>query len=117
MENQGEMFSDLALEKQYDNMVKELDMENKETIEEAAKNYLNSGKIPNDYRSFIEGAKWQQEHYGLMEIELRHTKTLLASCEKALEERDKQQKRSYSEKEMRESFIILDNGLTNFKNK
>lgn len=61
MENQGEMFSDLALEKQYDNMVKELDMENKETIEEAAKNYLNSGKIPNDYRSFIEGAKWQQE--------------------------------------------------------
>jgi len=36
-------------------------MENKETIEEAAKNYINSGKIPNDYRSFIKGAKWQQE--------------------------------------------------------
>lgn len=97
-------------------------MENKETIEEAAEKWLNKDgfNIYNHYDtrpSFIAGAKWQQEHYGLMEIELRHTKTLLASCEKALEERDKQQKRSYSEKEMRESFLILDNGLTNFKNK
>ena len=32
-----------------------------ETLEEAAKIHLNSGKIPNDYQSFIEGAKWQQE--------------------------------------------------------
>jgi hypothetical protein len=29
----------------------------KETLEEAAKIHLNSGKIPNDYQSFIEGAK------------------------------------------------------------
>jgi len=50
--------------------------------------------------AFTNGAKWQKEHYGLMEIELRHTKTLLASCEKALEERDKQQKGSYSEEEV-----------------
>jgi len=37
---------------------------------------------------------------GLMEIELRHTKTLLASCEKALEDRDKQDKNKYSEEEV-----------------
>jgi hypothetical protein len=45
----------------------------------------------------IFGAKWQAERMGLMEIELRHTKTLLASCEKALEDRDKQADRMYSE--------------------
>ena len=45
-------------------------------------------------------AKWQQEHYGLMEIELNHTKTLLASFEKALEERDKQQDEFYSEEDI-----------------
>lgn len=75
-----------------------------ETLAEASENYLNSGKIPNDYRSFIAGAKWQQEHYGLMEIELKHTKTLLASCEKALEERDKQQKISYNEEDMKSAW-------------
>ncbi len=32
-----------------------------ETLEEAALNYLNSGIIPNDYHSFIEGAKYQSE--------------------------------------------------------
>jgi hypothetical protein len=32
-----------------------------ETLEEAAKTYLNSGKVPNDYQSFIAGAKWQAE--------------------------------------------------------
>jgi hypothetical protein len=37
---------------------------------------------------------------GLMEIELNHTKTLLASCEKALEERDLQAERMYSEEEV-----------------
>ena len=37
---------------------------------------------------------------GLMEIELNHTKTLLASCEKALENRDNQAQRMYSEKEV-----------------
>ena len=66
-------------------------------------------------RGFIEGAKsdaardywynkWQQEHYGLMEIELSNTKKLLASCEQALEERDKQQERMYSEEDMREAY-------------
>jgi hypothetical protein len=34
---------------------------------------------------------------GLMEIELKHTKTLLASCEKALENRDAHIERMYSE--------------------
>jgi hypothetical protein len=37
---------------------------------------------------------------GLMEIELNHTKTLLASCEKALENRDNQAKKMYSEEEV-----------------
>jgi hypothetical protein len=37
----------------------------------------------------------QQEEIGLMEIELKHTKTLLASCEKALEDRNKQDKNKY----------------------
>jgi len=32
-----------------------------ETLEEAAETYLNSGKVPNDYQSFIAGAKWQAE--------------------------------------------------------
>ena len=41
-----------------------------------------------------------------MEIELSHTKTLLASCEKALEERDKQQERMYSEEELKNAFKI-----------
>jgi hypothetical protein len=36
-----------------------------------------------------------------MEIELNHTKTLLASCEKALEDRDKKAERRYSEEDMR----------------
>ena len=52
-----------------------------------------------DENCFIETInEWQQENYGLMEIELTHTKRLLASCEKALEERDKQQK-GYREEE------------------
>jgi hypothetical protein len=37
---------------------------------------------------------------GLMEIELNHTKTLLASCEKALENRDNQAERMYSKEDM-----------------
>jgi hypothetical protein len=37
---------------------------------------------------------------GLLEIELNHTKTLLASCEKALKDRDKQSERMYSEEEV-----------------
>ena len=81
----------------------------KETLEEVAETWnehqttLEFGKphnAPNRIKAFIAGAKWQQEHYGLMEIELSHTKTLLASCEKALEERDKQQERMYSKEEV-----------------
>ena len=49
------------------------------------------------------GAKWQAEKdrldVGLLQIELNHTKTLLASCEKALEDRDNQTKKMYSEEE------------------
>jgi uncharacterized protein YPO0396 len=60
-----------------------------------------SGIDPYDKKETLEeGAKYMQEQYGLMEIELRHTKTLLESCEKALEERDKQQERMYSEVEL-----------------
>ena len=48
-----------------------------ETLEEAAKIHLNSGKIPNDYQSFIAGAKWQQEQIGNPEFlqRLRDTKS------------------------------------------
>jgi len=31
------------------------------TLEEAAQNHLNSGIIPNNYQSFIAGAKYQSE--------------------------------------------------------
>jgi hypothetical protein len=60
-------------------------------------NDLNNIKI-----GLYEGAKYQAERMGLMEIELNHTKTLLASCEKALEDRDKQADRMYSEEEVLE---------------
>jgi hypothetical protein len=72
----------------------------KETLEEAAERYSNNftgdeGKFA--IEDFINGAKYQAEKIGLMEIELNHTKTLLASCEKALEDRDKKAERMYSE--------------------
>ena len=86
-----------------------------ETLEEAAESRfgtdMDSIRGSNVYdlntdlkRGFIEGAKWQSERMGLMEIELNHTKTLLASCEKALEDRDKQAERMYSEENLREAF-------------
>ena len=85
------------------------------TLEEAAENAFNDFKRENPivlqkhilpYKlGYIQGAKWQAERMGLMEIELRHTKTLLTSCEKALEDRDKQAERMYSEEDMREAFI------------
>jgi hypothetical protein len=78
------------------------------TIEEAAKDttnkYINEREKQTAYLEFIEGAKSQSETIGLMEIELNHTKTLLASCEKALENRDLQAERMYSEEEVRELF-------------
>ena len=106
----------------------------KETLEEAAEKYAESNQYDLEYydeggyqgievKSFAEKLvdftnKWQQENYGLMEIELRHTKTLLASCEKALEERDKQQER-YSEEEVHkiiESYQdIMENNPTHTK--
>ena len=80
-----------------------------ETIEDAAELFADdepncdyeAGIKTGKYQGFIAGSKWQQEHYGLMEIELSHTKRLLASCEKALEDRDKRQERMYSEEDMR----------------
>jgi len=86
----------------------------KETLEEVAHKMLNDYGIKSMGQSIgvlevkklmVKMAKWQQERIGLMEIELRHTKTLLASCEKALEDRDKQDKNKYSE----EIIDILDN--------
>lgn len=74
----------------------------KETLEEAM-NENGYHDQTNDTlwrEGVLFGAKWQQENYGLMEIELKHTKTLLASCEKALEERDMQQEGMYSEEEV-----------------
>jgi hypothetical protein len=82
------------------------------TLEESAENDFNDFKRENPivlqkhilpYKlGYIQGAKWQAERMGLMEIELRHTKTLLTSCEKALEDRDKQAERMYSEEEVLE---------------
>ena len=77
-----------------------------ETLEEAAKKYAEStpDNDPVRIKSFIEGAKWQaeqnREEIGPQQIELNHTKTLLASCEKALENIDKQAERMYSEEEV-----------------
>jgi hypothetical protein len=42
---------------------------------------------------------------GLMEIELNHTKRLLASCEKALEDRDNKFQGMYGEEEVRELIL------------
>ena len=50
----------------------------------------------------IEREEFQQEtvEKGLMEIELNHTKILVYSCERALEERNEQIKRMYSEEDV-----------------
>ncbi len=104
-----------------------IEITKQESLEEAAKRIISDmgwvwGNIESAARRVAEYcAKWQQEHYGLMEIELRHTKTLLASCEKALEERDKQQERMYSEKEVlnllyeRESELNTHNSIFNYQ--
>ena len=82
-----------------------------ETLEEAAREYYKRGQLgfeaaADTEKAFIKGAKWQAEQNGLMEIELRHTKTLLTSCEKALEDRDKQQERSYSLDDIKEAYSM-----------
>jgi hypothetical protein len=79
-----------------------------ETIEKAAKNYTKNeiglGFYPDIEIAFEKGVKWQaeqdREEIGLLQIELNHTKTLLQSCEKALEERDNQDERRYSDEEV-----------------
>jgi hypothetical protein len=80
-----------------------------ETIEEAAKRAVKSGLFK-DETLFIAGSKFQAKRsyteIGIMEIELRHTKTLLASCEKALEDRDKQAERMYSDMEEYSAFVL-----------
>jgi hypothetical protein len=79
-----------------------------ETLEEAAERNCISITHPycdREKEMFFKGAKWQAERMGLMEIELNHTKTLLASCEKALKDRDKQAERMYSEGDLRKAYL------------
>ncbi len=58
--HKGEMFSDLALEQQYDNMIKALGMK-QETLEEAIERTKEEYPVWLDEEAFILGAKWQQE--------------------------------------------------------
>jgi len=51
-----------------------------ETLEQAAKNHLNSGKIPNDYQSFIAGTKWQQER---MYSDMQEYAEFCVECDRA----------------------------------
>jgi hypothetical protein len=78
-----------------------------ETVEESMEKNGYHDKPSDDlWREGVEfGAKFQAKKMGLMEIELNHTKTLLASCEKALEERDLQAKQMYSEEDI---YSLLD---------
>jgi hypothetical protein len=70
----------------------------KETLEEVLPKNSNGKYSRNEIEKAFElGAKWQAERISLMEIELNHIKTLLESCEKALEDRDKQAERMYSD--------------------
>ena len=85
----------------------------KETLEEVANRIyepnLNRQGEDSEYferAAFIAGAKYQAERISLMEIELNHTKTLLESCEKALEDRDKKAENMYSDEDMREAFNV-----------
>lgn len=86
----------------------------KETLETAAVKYavdVNTkiGGNKETYQNcskldFIAGANYQSKRISLMEIELNHTKTLLESCEKALEDRDKKAESMYNEEEILEMF-------------
>jgi hypothetical protein len=82
-----------------------------ETVEESMEKNGYHDKPSDDlWREGVEfGAKFQAKKMGLMEIELNHTKTLLASCEKALEERDLQAKQMYSEEEVRDLILKFNN--------
>ena len=98
----------------------------KETLEEAAENYgwriktnsfsdrVKANELSESAKQdFIAGATWQAERISLMEIELNHTKTLLESCEKALEDRDKKAQRMYSEDDVDE---LVNNLIDKFLN-
>jgi len=84
----------------------------KETLNDAAERYAEhqlTGMSDKTAKfecinDFISGAKWQAERISLMEIELNHTKTLLESCEKALDDRDKKAERMYTEEDIKKSF-------------
>ena len=83
----------------------------KTSIEWLAEQLLTKYRLKIDnYQEFKQAKEMenqQQEEIGLMEIELKHTKTLLASCEKALEDRNKQDKKMYSEEEVIELIQFL----------
>lgn len=76
-----------------DFIVKELDIlhrERKEKVIDAETFFKHKGVlIQLAKEKEKKQAEWQPERISLMEIELNHTKTLLESCEKALEDRDK----------------------------
>jgi hypothetical protein len=93
-------------------------MKKQETIEEVAERLYpvnntgsmfmaNRDELNNSLKQegFIQGTKRQKEKYDLLLIELNHTKTLLASCEKALEDSFKKQEIRYSEEEV-ENILI-----------
>jgi hypothetical protein len=106
----------IAAYKIYKSISDKMEEHKQETLEESAERivkesvglhyYGNETSLENLSRKeyVIKGAKMQaeqdREEIGLLQIELNHTKTLLQSCEKALEERDNQAKRMYSEEEV-----------------
>jgi hypothetical protein len=98
----------IAAYKIYKSISDKMEEPKQETIEKAAKNYTKNeiglGFYPDIEIAFEKGVKWQaeqdREEIGLLQIELNHTKTLLQSCEKALEERDNQDERMYSDEEV-----------------
>lgn len=76
----------------------------KTELEEVAERFTPQSDKWTIKEIFIAGSKWQAEKIGLMEIKLKHTKTLLEGCERALEESFKQQERSYSEEEIKKAY-------------
>jgi hypothetical protein len=56
-------------------------------IDDANKEFTLDRKLAKEVA--IKYTEWQAQRMGLMEIELNHTKTLLASCEQTLEQRDR----------------------------
>lgn len=87
-------------------------------IKEQQKSYIDLAKKDKSFKKSVDAiltattlllmkcnkAKEIEKEQCLIEIELRHTKTLLKSCEEALADRDKEIQRIYSEKE---SLLVL----------